>query len=428
MPGVMLGDVGEHPIFIKEAKDSRLTDVDDNKYIDFVMGYGPIILGYGDPIVNNAVCEQLKKGQLFGLSSELEVDVAKKIVNDIPCADLAFVGNTGSEATLMAIRLARAFTGKDKIVKFDGCFHGWHDWTKVGTVYSCTYYGNPRGGTLLSPIQCMGQAGIPSSIVNDYIVLTWNEVKAMEKILRRKKDEIAGVIVEPTGPYGSIMPEEGFLELIRELTEELDIIFIFDEVKTSFRLALGGYQERYSVLPDIWVGSKAMANGFPVSAVGGKECIMNLKTQGIVPSSGTFSANPISMAASLATLNELEKPNRYEYLYMLTNRLANGMHDAIKDTGIEAILVGPGVHNTKPGPMLDIFFTDRDHIKDAKEMKEAKKDIHVKRRKAFVREMVKRGIHIAIHNWFISFCHTKEDIDKAIQSVDESLRACKRII
>ena len=418
---------GEHPLYMSRAAGSRLFDVDGNEYLDYLMGFGPIILGYCDPVVNEAVREQLERGSVFGMSNELEIEVAKKLVNDIPCADLAFMSNTGSEANTMAIRLARAFTGKDKIAKFEGVWHGWLDWCLVDSVYQCTGpLLQPHGGSEQSPIPCIGEAGVTTSIVNDYVVLPWNETEAVEKTLRRRANEIAAVIVEPSGPLGTMMPEEGFLEVIRKVTDEMGILLIFDEVKTGFRLSLGGYQQLHGVVPDLSTYAKAMGNGFAVAAVAGRKDIMELTERGIVSHAGTFNGNPISMAASLAVLSELEKPNRYEHLYGLTSKLVKGMSDAIDDTGVEAILVGPGTHKTKPGPMFDIYFTDAHRIRSARDMHTARKDIHIRRRQTFIKEMLTRGIHMTPHVQFISFCHTEEEINSTIQAVEESLNECKK--
>ena len=417
------GIPGRHPLYIERAYDSKLVDVDGNEYIDFLMGYGPIILGYCNPIVNRAVEEQLHRGTLFGMSSELEIDVAKKILTSVPHAEQVFMSNTGTEANQMATRLSRAYTGKPKIAKFEGHYHGWLDWCFVDSVYNMVaFMPSPRGGGLVSPVTSVGEAGIPPRTAEDYVVLPWNEPEAVEKVLKRKSDEIAAVIMEPSGPAGALMPEAGFLELIRDMCSENGILLIFDEVKTGFRLSLGGYQERYQVFPDLSTFAKSVGNGFPTAAVAGKREVMDLINTGVVSHAGTFNGNPLSMAACSATLEQLAQPNKYEYLYRLTTKLVSGMTDAIRDTQAEAILVGPATHKTKPGPIIDIYFTSLETIRSFRDLRASGREIDARRQGAFIHAMLKRGVHIISHVWFISFSHTEEQVEYAVRAVEESLK------
>lgn len=416
-----------HPLFMEKAKGSHIWDVDGNEFIDTLMGFGPIILGYCDPKVNSAVQEQLNKGSIFGMSNELEYKVTEKIVKAIPSGDLAFASNTGSEATQMAIRMARAYTGKEKIIKFEGVWHGWLDWCLVDTTYETTGFWYPHGGSQIAPIMTFGEPGIPKNVIDNLIVLPWNDIASVEKTVERFSSEIAAIIVEPIGPAGGIMPYDGYLDSIRKITKENDMLMILDEVKTGFRLAFGGAQELYGIDPDISTFAKAIANGFPMAAVTGKKKYMDIISQGITGHAGTFNGNPISMAASLATLTELEKPNKYDYLYKLTKKLSRGLKDGISDSQARALLVGPGSNENKPGPILDIYFTDLETVKDQRELKASKKEIHKKMANTFKLEMLKRGIHVIEHVWFVSFSHTDDDIDKIIEAASESMKIVSKI-
>ncbi len=401
---------GIHPLFIEKAEGSRLYDVDGNEYIDYLLGFGPIILGHAYPKVIEAVEEQLQKGWLYGLSCELEQKVAEKIVKGVPCAQLVRFFNTGSEATMAATRIARAYNGKDKIVKFEGHYHGWHDWAMID--------GTMRG-TAISPITALTSSGIPESAVRDTMVLPWNDADALEKIMSRRGEEISAVVCEPTGAYP---PEKGYLEEIRKITREHDVLLIFDEIKTGFRLAFGGAQKYFGVTPDLSTFSKGMANGFQVSAVAGDKEVMSPIIDNKIYLAGTFQGHPLSMAASLATLTEIENEDVPNQLFKLGSRLLGGIRNAIEDTDIDVVIQGPE-------SMPSIYFTQLEKISSARDAQTLAQHPHNNRLSSFVLEMIRRGIFLPArpHPCFISASHTEKDIDSAIQAAYHSLKEAKNV-
>ena len=411
MPGV-------YPMLMERGNGSKLYDVDGNEYIDYILGYGPVILGHAHPKVNEAVREQLEKGTLFGLTTELEYKVAEKIVKDVPCADMVQFLTTGSDAVNLALRIARAYTGKEKIARFEFGYHGTHDWAEVGV----------SRGSGINYQKTLVSAGIPKSVLNDVIIMPWNDVETVEKVVTRHEHELAAVICEPVAPTpkGDVMvePEKGFLKELRHFTVEHDVLLIFDEVKSGFRLALGGAQEYYGVIPDLATFSKALANGFPLSVVAGKREIMEFlnSPEGYVVIAGTFNANPICMAAALATLTELEKKGTIKRLHELGQMLQNGIKDAIEDINIEAIVQGVP-------PYFTPVFTELEKITNAQEYKTVDKYSHRRRKEIFARELVKRGIlNHPNHMWYISTAHTNEDITKTIEMVYEALKEAKSAV
>ena len=410
---------GKHPMFIERAKGSRIYDVDGNEYVDYLLSFGPIVLGYVHPSVNQAVKEQLERGQMFGANNELEIKVAEKIIKAVPCAEKVMFTNTGSEATLLALRIARAFTGKEKIVKFEISYHGWHDWCMVDT------FAPPRriyGGTKISPLKALMSPGVPESVLHDIIISPWNDVEALEKIINRYAHEIAAVICETPGPSGLMLPEKGYLEFLRKVTSENDIVLIFDEVKSGFRLAFGGAQEYYNVVPDLATFAKAMANGFPVAAVAGNKEVMQNLAEYRVMYSGTYNSHPISMAATFATLNELEKEGHklIQHICYIGDSLRRGMKDIVEDVKIEAIVDGVG-------SLFWLLFTDLEKIKDARDLLTTSK--YYNRFDAFRMEMLKRNIFLPafVHTCFTCAAHTTDDVKKFIEAAEESLRAVKSI-
>lgn len=400
---------GVHPMFIERAKGSRIYDVDGNEYIDYVLAYGPIILGHSHPKINEAVREQLEKGTVYGLSHENEIKVAEKIVKAVPCADMVRLTSTGTEANIGAIRIARAYTGKDKIARFDLAYHGWEDTFLVRAV----------GGLPINYFK-MASPGVPKSALEDAIILPWNNLEAVEKILKRHEHEIAVVMTEIFGD-GWIVPVEGFLEALREITENHDILLLFDEVKTGFRLGLGGAQEYFGITPDLATFGKAIGGGFPVAAIAGKRHIME-SVADKARLAGTFNACPINTAASLATLTELEAGGDSLYKRFLDTgrKLQKGIRDAIQDLHIEAIVQGPE-------PMFRIAFTGLEKITNLEESKTLGEHPHKGRNAVFSQEFVKRGIwgH-PNHAWFISMAHTEDDIEKTIKAIYDSLKEVKK--
>jgi glutamate-1-semialdehyde 2,1-aminomutase len=398
---------GTYPLFIEKAKGSKIYDVDGNEFIDYVLGYGPAILGHSHPKVNEAVRKQLEKGSIYGLSNENEIKVAKKVIDAVKCADMVRFTSTGTEANIGAVRIARAYTGKDKIAKFDLSYHGWEDTFLVGVA----------GGLPLNYFK-MGSPGVPKSALEDVIILPWNNLNAVEKILKRNQNDIAVVITELFGD-GWVGPQDGFIEALREITERYNIILHFDEVKTGFRLGLGGAQEYLGVTPDIATFGKAIGGGFPVAAIGGKRDIMETAENARL--AGTFNACPVNMAASLATLSVLEAGGGQSYkpFLELGRKLQDGIRDVIEDLHIDAIVQGSE-------PMFRIAFTELEKITNLKDSKTLNHPINKKQNDIFSKEYVKRGIwgH-PNHAWFLSMAHRREDIDTTIEVISDSLRKVK---
>jgi len=284
-----------YPFFTKRAKGSRITDVDGKEYIDYCLAYGPLILGHAHPKVIEAVKAQLENGTLYGTPTEQELELAELINKIVPSAEMVRLVSTGGEATMSAIRAARGYTGKKKIIKFEGCYHGAHDSVLVKAGSGATTFGMPDS------------LGVPEETTRNTIVVPYNDAAKFEEAVKENKNDLAAVIVEPVlGNIGLILPKEGFLETLREVTEHYGIVLIFDEIITGFRVALGGAQEHYRITPDMTTLGKIMGGGFPMAAYVGKEEIMKMiAPQGKVYQAGTYSGNPISVAAAIATLNLL---------------------------------------------------------------------------------------------------------------------------
>jgi glutamate-1-semialdehyde 2,1-aminomutase len=298
-----------YPFFAERAKGSRIFDVDGRKYIDYCLAYGPLILGHAHPKIVEAVSVQLENGSLYGTPTEQEVELAELICSVVPSAEMVRLVSTGGEATMSAIRAARGYTGKKKIIKFEGCYHGAHDYVLVKAGSGATTFGMPTS------------LGIPEETTRNTIVVPFNDAEKFEKAAKENKDELAAVIVEPViGNIGLVLPKEGFLETIREITQSYGVVLVFDEIITGFRLALGGAQEYYGVTPDMTTLGKILGGGFPMAAFAGKEEIMKLiAPTGKVYQAGTYSGNPVSVTAGMATLKFLCDSGKEFYAKMKSN-------------------------------------------------------------------------------------------------------------
>jgi glutamate-1-semialdehyde 2,1-aminomutase len=404
-----------YPIFISKASGSRIYDADGNEYIDYHLAFGPVVLGHSNPHVSVAVRNQLDKGVIFGLSSELEVEVTKKISRHVPSAEMMRFCNSGTEATYHAIRVAKAYSHSEKIVKFEGAYHGWHDCVSLSSGPSLTEAG-PRG----SPVSVPDTEGLGSDVAKKTIVIPFNDPEALEKTIKRHKGEIAALITEPIlhGNASCIVPHNGFLRQLREVTEQNNIVLIFDEVVSGFRHNLGGAQRIFNVTPDLTTFGKAMANGFPVAAVCGRKDIMEMfKPTGKVDYGGTFNGNPISMVATLATIGELERGDRCRRLFDLGEKFRNKLGQTILDLHLEAQVVGFG-------SVFQPLFTDR-KIHDYRDTLSSDKEQFMQ----FQNGMMGRGIFIlpqANKRCHISAAHSEEDLDFTIQNAEEILRKIKR--
>ena len=395
-----------YPFFTKKAKGSHIVDVDGNEYVDYCMGYGPLILGHAHPSVVEVVKEQLENGTLYGTPTEQEVDLAELVCDAVPCAEMLRLVNTGTEATMSAIRVARGYTGRKKIVKFEGCYHGAHDHVLVKAGSGATTFGMPDS------------LGIPEETTRNTLVIPYNDVESFEQMVKREREQIAAVIMEPVvGNAGVILPKNGYLLRIRELTEENGIVLIFDEVITGFRLAFGGAQERYGVTPDMVTLGKIMGGGFPLAAFGGKPEIMQMVAPiGKVYQAGTFSGNPVSVAAGLATLETIRRDgDSFYYELELKRRM---ICDAVRDLAEDAHFP---VQVNGIASMFQLFFADSE-VYDYESAKKADKA----RFMVYHRKLLEKGVFVPpsqFETCFVSSVHSKEDVEKTVEAVEESLRS-----
>ncbi len=395
--------VGGKPLFIRSGKGSKIIDADGNEYIDYVCSWGPLILGHAHPNVVRAITEAAKQGTSFGAPTERETELARLICEAIDSVDQVRLVNSGTEATMSAIRLARGVTGRDKIIKFNGCYHGHVDSLLVKAGSGATTLGIPD-----SP-------GVTRGTSSDTVGLEYNNLDAVEHVFRREGDRVAAVIVEPVaGNMGVVSPRPGFLEGLRELTRESGALLIFDEVITGFRLAYGGAQARYGIQPDLTTLGKIIGGGLPVGAYGGARHIMQaIAPTGKVYQAGTLSGNPLAVSAGLATLRTLKENGVYERLEQIGAVLEEGLRDAAREAGVHA-------YCTRVGSMLCTFFTDQP-VMDYRTALTAS----VEKYRKFFHLMLQRGVYLApsqFETCFISLAHTDEDIAQTLSGASETLK------
>lgn len=400
----------EYPVCISHGKGSHLYDVDGNDYIDYVAGFGPMILGYAPEAVNKAVKEQLEKGSQFSAPTHDLCKLAKKLTEIIPCAEMVSFQSSGTEANMHAWRVARAHTGKMKIVKFEGQYHGWADEQKVTIGADSVEELGPKDHIN----KLMNTAGQRTNTADDIIIAPWNDVEALESILEKQSDEIAAVLMEPyMCDEGPILPKPGYLSAVKELCQKHNCLLIFDEVITGFRLSLGGAQQYFGVTPDMAVFGKAIAGGISLSMICGKKEVMSK-----VHPSGTFNATPIAVAASLATIAELEKPGTYEKMDALGKKLTEGIVELAHKHGLKAYA---NHHNAICQMQLGI---DRapENFRDCLENvdKESYDKLFLLARDYGVRLTSARG------RIYLSTAHTEEDIDKTLEVFDKIFPMLKK--
>ncbi len=403
--------VGDVPRFIERAKGSHIWDVDGNEYIDYVCSWGPMILGHAHPKVVEAIKNQAEKGMSYGAPTELEVELAKMIVELVPSVEKVRMVNSGTEATMSAIRLARGYTGRNKVIKFEGGYHGHVDALLVKAGSGLTTFGVPT-----SP-------GIPEDFAKHTITVPFNDIDALKKVIDEVGDEVAAVIMEPVmANAGLIIPEPGFLETVREITAERGIVLIFDEVITGFRLSLGGAQEYFGVTPDLSCFGKIIGGGLPVGAFGGKKEIMDyLAPEGPVYQAGTLSGNPLAMAAGIATLKELQKPGVYEELRKKTQKLSEGLKEAAKEAGVSDKVSFKQIES-----ISIIYFTPVD-VKNYQDALTANTEAYAK----FFRRILKEGIYLAPSQFevaFVSTAHTEEDIEKTVKAAEVAFKEVRELL
>lgn len=393
--------VGGTPIFIKEAKGAYLIDEDGNKYIEYINSWGPMILGHSYPTVVNAIIKKAQKGTSFGAPTEIENNIAKLVVKMVPNIDQIRFVNSGTEACMSAIRLARGYTKKEKIIKFSGCYHGHSDSFLIQAGSGSITYGEPN-----SP-------GVTHGTAKDTLIAQYNNLKSVENIILSNKNEVSAIILEPiAGNMGCIPPVDGFLKGLRKLCDKYNILLIFDEVMTGFRVAKGGAQELYGVSADIVCFGKIIGGGLPVGAFASTNKIMSyLSPNGPVYQAGTLSGNPLAMAAGFSMLNTIDKDPE---LYQRLNEKADYL-----DVGISEILKRKGVKfsTNRVGSMFSIHFTEHD-VLDFDSAKKADNRFFP----IFFHQMLKNGIYIApssYESWFLSDALTFKDLDKTIAVVEK---------
>jgi len=395
------GAVGGEPVVIARGEGPCVFDVDGNRYIDYVCSWGPLILGHAHPAVVEAVRKATEHGTSYGAPTEAEAELAQIIVEAVPSIELLRFVNSGTEATMSALRLARAFARRDKIVKFEGCYHGHADGLLVQAGSGVATFGLPD-----SP-------GVPASYARETLVARFNDVPSVEALFERYGDEIAAVIVEPVaGNMGVVPPRPGFLEALREMTRRAGALLIFDEVITGFRVAYGGAQSLYSVNPDLTCLGKIIGGGLPVGAYGGRREIMEmLAPGGPVYQAGTLSGNPLAMAAGLATLRELQSPGFYERLDALTAKLVEGVARAAKNAGISLWL-------NRVGSMRTPFFVDAP-VTDYASARRADTKLYAR----FFHAMLERGVYLApsqFESVFMSSAHGEREIADTVAAATAS--------
>jgi glutamate-1-semialdehyde 2,1-aminomutase len=396
--------VGGSPLVIDRASGARLWDVDGREYIDYVCSWGALILGHAHPDVVAAISDQAARGTSYGMTSPLEIELGEKISAALPSIEMVRFVSSGTEATMSAARLARAFTKRDLIVKFEGCYHG----------HSDAFLSEAGSG--LATLGIAACPGVPEAFANLTLNTPFNDLPALEKLIKAHSGKIAAVFVEPAvANMGVVPPVTGFLESLRTITEREGALLIFDEVITGFRLAHGGAQGAYKIRPDLTTLGKIIGGGLPVAAYGGRREIMqNLAPLGPVYQAGTLSGNPLAMRAGLATLPKLEAPNFYPAIDRRTARLADGLRKAIHDYSIPARV-------NVAGSLLTLFFSQRavGNYDDAKKSDTAKFA-------SFFQAMLDRGIFLPPSQFealFISSAHTDADIDHTIEAARESLKS-----
>ena len=403
-PARAYGAVGGGPRFIDRGVGSRLYDIDGREYIDYVCSWGPLIFGHAHPRVVSALQEACGKGTSFGAPTQAETELAELIVASVPSIDMVRMVNSGTEATMSAVRLARGFTGRDKVLKFDGCWHGHGDSFLI------------RAGSSALTLGAPDSPGIPQGVADSTLTVAYNDIEAVRKAAKENSAEIASIIVEPVaGNMGTVLPHDGFLAGLRQLADEEGIVLIFDEVITGFRVGLGGAQERFGITPDLTCLGKIVGGGLPAAAFGGRRDIMeNVSPLGMkVSQAGTLSGNPLAMTAGLEQLKMLSEPGVYDRLELISASLADGMAENLRKLGLDYVI-------NRVGGMLCMFFTDG-AVGDFASVG----TVDLERFNRYFWAMLDRGVYLAPSQYecmFPSLAHTDLDIDETLRAHFEALK------
>ncbi len=397
--------VGGTPFFVARGEGCYLWDVDGNRFVDFVCSWGPLILGHAHPEVVAAVKEAVERGTTYGAPTELEVALAEKIQQAFPSMEMLRLVNSGTEATMSAIRSARGYTGRKKIVKFEGCYHGHADYLLVKAGSGAATFGIPDS------------AGVPEGTAQDTIVLPYNDIEAFNKTMDAMGEEIAAVIVEPiAGNMGVVLPKPEFLAALRQQTEKHGIVLIFDEVITGFRVAYGGAQSLYGIKPDMTCLGKIVGGGFPLAAYGGrKEIMQTVAPLGPVYQAGTLSGNPVAVTAGLKTLEILERDNPYPELERRTKQLTQVISEAAKEAGVP-------VQINQIASMFTVFFTDQPVVDYASARRS-----DTQRYARFFHALLERGVYFPPSQFEAAFLSTAHD-DEALSFAQEAVRSAMKAI
>lgn len=392
-----------YPFFAKKAVGSKLIDVDGNSYIDYCLAYGPMVLGHSNPEVISEVEKQLVNGSAYGVPTEKEIELAKMVVNRVPCADMVRFVNSGTEATMSAIRLARAAKSKNKIIKFEGAYHGAHDYVLVKS-------GSGAAGLPDSP-------GVPEETTRNTLLIPFNNEEAVTELINKNKDSIAAIIIEPImGNVGFIPPKKGFLEFLRKITLENDITLIFDEVITGFRIAQGGAQEYFNVTPDLVTFGKILGGGFPIGAIAGKKEYMEMMApSGSVYQAGTFNGNPISITAGLATLKQLDQ-KFYSDMNSKGNTFRESIGNILEDNNLNYQVVGLS-------SMFQVYLTNKT-VLNYEDAKTANTD----KFETYFRTLLSGGVFVPPSQFeccFLSKMHSEEDMEKTFNIIETAMKQIK---
>lgn len=395
--------VGGNPVFMARGEGSKLFDVDGNEYIDYIGSWGPHIFGHNPPFIKEAVLKALENGSSFGAPTEMEVEMAKLITSLVPSIEMVRMVNSGTEATMSAVRVARGYTNREKIIKFEGCYHGHADFFLIKAGSGALTFGQPD-----SP-------GVTKGTANDTLIARYNDLESVVELVKQNKGEIAALILEPVvGNMGVVIPTENFMNGLREICTKEGIVFIFDEVMTGFRLAQGGAQEVFGITPDMTTFGKIIGGGLPVGAFGGKREIMEkLAPSGPVYQAGTLSGNPLAMAAGFAALTHIkENPGIYDLLEEKTDKLETGFRENFEKLGKEYRI-------NRIGSMISMFFTEQP-VYDLESAMKSDTALYAK----FFHGMLDRGIYLPpaqFESWFLSTALTDDDIDRTINAHYEAL-------